>query len=87
MFSRNILPLCSKSGISVHVQLAITPLYILLTNILTWYYLEFYIKDNQLYFYIWDNQSIIDLWVGLSINECERSFLNFTSNIRRIITS
>ena len=38
----------SKSELSVHAQLLITLLYILLENILAWYHLVTYIKDTPL---------------------------------------
>ena len=45
VFSRNIFTIpCLKSDTSEYAELAITLLYILLVNILTWYQLEIYIK-------------------------------------------
>ena len=47
MFSTKILePLFLKAEASAQAQLAITLLYILFANILTWYYLETYIEDT-----------------------------------------
>ena len=47
MFSTKILePLYLKAEASAQAQLAITLLYILFANILTWYYLETYIEDT-----------------------------------------
>ena len=46
MFSRNVfIPLCLKSEVSAHAQLAITLLYILLANMLIGYQLETYTED------------------------------------------
>ena len=48
MFSRDILTRLSlKSEKSAHAQLAITCLYILFANFMTWYQLESYIKDTH----------------------------------------
>ena len=47
MFSRNTFTtLCLKSKTSAHAHFAITLLYMLFANILTWYQLETYIKGN-----------------------------------------
>ena len=46
MFSRDIFTLpCLKSERSAHAQLAVTRLYILFANFMTWYQLVSYIKD------------------------------------------
>ena len=48
MFSSDIFTLlCLKSEKSAHAQLAITRLYILFANFMTWYQLESYIKDTH----------------------------------------
>ena len=47
MFNRNIFtPLYLKAETSAHVQLAITLLYTIFANALTWYFLETYIEDT-----------------------------------------
>ena len=66
-FKKNIVTqMCLKSETSAHAHLAITSLYILFTNFLTWYQFETYIKPHDEPFWGYKGYDVIILVHGIT---------------------